>query len=90
MKNKPLSREFLLQRGFCCGNGCLNCPYMKSPKTNQDLIETVIDQIITDVHCGDTQAIEELLKFSPVENLIAYLPAEDWKKFKHLNDGRTA
>ena len=27
MKNKPLSREFLLKRGFCCGNGCLNCPY---------------------------------------------------------------
>ena len=27
MKNKPLSREFLLKRGFCCNNGCLNCPY---------------------------------------------------------------
>ena len=22
-----LSRAFLLQRGFCCGNGCKNCPY---------------------------------------------------------------
>lgn len=22
-----LSAEFLLQRGFCCGSGCLNCPY---------------------------------------------------------------
>jgi hypothetical protein len=22
-----LSREFLLQRGFCCDNGCKNCPY---------------------------------------------------------------
>jgi hypothetical protein len=19
--------EYLLQRGYCCGNGCLNCPY---------------------------------------------------------------
>lgn len=19
--------EFLLQRGYCCGNGCRNCPY---------------------------------------------------------------
>lgn len=28
MRNlKPLSREFLLKRGFCCNNGCLNCPY---------------------------------------------------------------
>lgn len=26
-KLKPLSREFLLKRGFCCHNGCLNCPY---------------------------------------------------------------
>lgn len=24
---KPLSREFLLKRGYCCKNGCLNCPY---------------------------------------------------------------
>jgi hypothetical protein len=22
-----LSREFLLDRGYCCGNGCRNCPY---------------------------------------------------------------
>lgn len=22
-----LSKEFLLQRGYCCGNGCVNCPY---------------------------------------------------------------
>jgi len=22
-----LSREFLTERGYCCGNGCLMCPY---------------------------------------------------------------
>ena len=22
-----LTREFLLQRGYCCGQGCRNCPY---------------------------------------------------------------
>ena len=22
-----LSREFLLHRGYCCKNGCRNCPY---------------------------------------------------------------
>ena len=26
---KPLSREFLLSRGFCCKNNCRNCPYEK-------------------------------------------------------------
>ena len=27
--NKPLTREFLLNRGFCCDSGCKNCPYKK-------------------------------------------------------------
>ena len=31
---KPLSREFLLNRGFCCNNGCLNCPYKTKNETN--------------------------------------------------------
>ena len=62
---------------------------MKSPKSKQDLIETVTQQIIVDVHCGDSEAIEELLSFCPIENLIAYLPEEDWKQFKHLRDART-
>lgn len=26
---KPLSREFLLSRGYCCHNNCRNCPYEK-------------------------------------------------------------
>ena len=21
------TEEYLLQRGYCCGNGCTNCPY---------------------------------------------------------------
>lgn len=24
---KPLSKAFLLKRGSCCDNGCMNCPY---------------------------------------------------------------
>ena len=54
---------------------------MKNKKT---LIETVLQQIVMDVHLGDSEAIEELLKFVPTENLIAYLPEEDWNDFKHL------
>lgn len=27
-KAKPLSREFLLSRGYCCNNKCVNCPYV--------------------------------------------------------------
>lgn len=22
-----MTRQYLLQRGYCCGNGCLHCPY---------------------------------------------------------------
>ena len=21
------TKEYLLERGYCCGNGCMNCPY---------------------------------------------------------------
>ena len=26
--HNPLSREFLLQRSFCCGKNCVNCPFI--------------------------------------------------------------
>lgn len=22
-----MSEKYLLERGYCCGNGCINCPY---------------------------------------------------------------
>ncbi len=22
-----MSKEYLIKRGYCCGNGCKNCPY---------------------------------------------------------------
>jgi hypothetical protein len=59
---------------------------MKSPKSKQDLIEIVVLQIRQDVHCGDYEALEELLGFMPNVNLIEYLPEENWKQFKHLRD----
>jgi hypothetical protein len=27
-----LTAHFLLKRGFCCGNGCRNCPYLPTDK----------------------------------------------------------
>jgi len=60
---------------------------MKSQKSKEELIEKVIEHIKEDVHCGDYTALEIMLKFlsvGSVENLIAYLPAEDWKPFNHL------
>ena len=31
-----LSREFLVERGYCCGHGCLMCPY--EPNNTQNTI----------------------------------------------------
>jgi hypothetical protein len=51
----------------------------------QDLIDAVINQIRYDISFGDETAIDELLGFVPVENLIGYLPEEDADKFTSLN-----
>lgn len=49
----------------------------------EDLINKVIDQISIDIYT-DIEALEELLRFVPVENLIGYLPEEYWKDYEHL------
>lgn len=50
---------------------------------NQLLIERVLEQIKSDLAMGDVEAIEELLSFVPKENLIAYLPEEEWSKYEN-------
>jgi hypothetical protein len=57
---------------------------MKSPKSREDLIEKVVEQIKEDVHCGHHESLEGLVKLVPSEYLIAYLPEEYWKPFIHL------
>lgn len=44
MKPQPLTRIFLLKRGFCCHNGCTNCPYKNMTlKEYQDVaVQTAI------------------------------------------------
>jgi len=32
-----LTREFLLERGFCCENHCRNCPYRATVLEKEDL-----------------------------------------------------
>ena len=41
-----------------------------------DLYDDVMEQMAEDMRNSDFTAIEELLKFVPRENLIAYLPEE--------------
>lgn len=47
------------------------------------LIERVLEQIKADLSMGDVTAIEELLTFVPKENLIGYLPEEEWERFEN-------
>jgi len=49
-----------------------------------DMIDTAIEQIKKDIEAGDVSAIFELLRFVPEENLIAYLPEDQQKRFKPL------
>ena len=30
VKYRVFTEKYLLKRGFCCNNGCLNCPYKKT------------------------------------------------------------
>lgn len=33
-----MTKSFLINRGYCCGNGCQNCPYFpKATKGNTNL-----------------------------------------------------
>ena len=42
----------------------------------QKLIDQVLEQMLQDILNADFTAIEELIKFIPESNLIAYLPEE--------------
>lgn len=60
---------------------------MENEKLKDELLERVIMQIKTDFYNWDYEAVEEMLKFTPVENLIGYLPEEEHEKFKQLTNG---
>ena len=32
IKFRGFTKKFLLERGYCCGNNCKNCPYKKRKK----------------------------------------------------------
>jgi hypothetical protein len=53
MQNTPLSRNILVNRGSCCGNGCRNCPYI--PKHEKGSVD--IDDFCCDI-CGISSITE--------------------------------
>jgi len=61
---------------------------MNEEKLKQELIDDVIDRIKHDLLNGDETAIDELLNFIPIQNLINFLPERDWKKYQSLNQNK--
>jgi hypothetical protein len=55
-----------------------------SEQLKQDLIDKVVNQIQSDIHHGDTEALSELLEFVPLKNLIYYLREDEWSIFENL------
>lgn len=47
----------------------------------QRLIDRVIEQIKKDIADGDVEALDELLKFSPNKNLMAFLSDDEQKAY---------
>ncbi len=47
------------------------------------LINRVLEQVKADLSIGDLTALDELLTFVPRENLIGYLPEEEWEKYEN-------
>jgi hypothetical protein len=58
----------------------------QSDNLKQELIERVVEEIKQDLNFNDVESLEELLRFCPTKNLIAYLPEEEWGKFEDNED----
>ena len=46
------------------------------------LIDRVLVEIQRDFAMGDLTTLDELLTFVPRENLLAYLPEEEWEQYE--------
>ena len=53
---KPLSKEFLISRGSCCGSGCKNCPYF--PKWTKG--STKLFEVPDTVNCSPSCSIKTM------------------------------
>lgn len=49
-----------------------------------NLVDTVIEQIKKDIEAGDVSAIFAMLTYCPAEHLIQYLPEQLWEAYKKL------
>jgi hypothetical protein len=48
-----------------------------------ELIERVVEEIKLSIQNQDVEALEELLSFVPRENLVWFLPEEEWEIYEN-------
>jgi hypothetical protein len=53
------------------------------PKRQYDLIDRVIEEIKMSIQTHDYDALDELLQSVPKQNLIWFLPEEEWETYKN-------
>lgn len=79
---EPLSREFLLSRGFCCNCGCKNCPYkVKEMIKLKDILSEVDYQSkLSRSHKPDWHQLHtpEFKPFDDVEEASGQLSKNNW------------
>lgn len=52
---KPLTTEFLISKGQCCGKGCANCPYWPRHEKGSTKVEIIklLDEWLDDIEKGE-------------------------------------
>ncbi len=53
---KPLTKEFLVSKGECCGKKCVNCPYTPKYTKGSTQIEQkikLLDELLDDIESGE-------------------------------------
>ena len=50
----------------------------------EQLIDRLIDQIVSDANSGDTTVLAEILNNVPNRILLHSLPEEEWKKYESV------
>ena len=70
MVARPLEAKFLLLRGYCCDNSCVNCPYKVNCLSCSSLNKVARElDGFTCKNCGEMHSYEP---FRVVENSIEF------------------
>lgn len=90
---KPLTKEFLTKRGYCCGSKCANCPYHPKHEKGSTTIVKLLDELLDDVESGALQLGSSahkcyMNKEHKLANMVTWVHDDELKKYlvlRHLS-----